>query len=246
MKTLNNPNNFYVAIVGPLGSGKTTLLQNLVKHFEAMHYPVTSILNTDHIVLDNATRHDTAAGLQRKILDNDADNIHKQMSGINPTEKMLIIADSSYHEHYIYNVVKNNTRKYKLKDYNKLRFVHETIIQTLPKPDMYIYVDVPRDQILDNIKARSRKFEVNEKDMLKYITMLKEKYHDLFLTNRNYKYNRKGMENIFKYTYQLKELQEIISFIQIHMQEMLATAGIKPGIEYNYKKHSLGSSSSSG
>lgn len=238
MKTLNNPKNnthhtnksdkhFYVAIVAPLGSGKTTLMKQLAKYFRPI-YPTYTITNTDHLTF-HKYKNETGDIIQRRILDGDAETIINAFKQTNNEIPALFIADSSYHEHYIYTLVKHKLGQYNAPKYEKLKFIHNTIRSTLPAPDMYIYIDVPRNTILNNIKDRHRDFEVEGSNttLQKYVTNLKEKYHDLFLTNRNYRYNKAGIQNIHTYTYKEKEMIEISNYIQQQMYFIMSKQKVK-------------------
>jgi deoxyadenosine/deoxycytidine kinase len=191
-----------VAIIAPFGSGKTTFLKSLKNVFDKF-YPTFAIFNTDHICIEQSIelypgRKDLDDFIQSRILDNDATTIinafKKPISG-----PSLFIADSSYHEHYCYFTTLRKEERLKSHHITRLMFKFKTIRDSLPNPDMFIYIDRSVDDILQNIKERKRNYELSNPNIIRHITFLKQKYNNLFLTNRNYRYDRHLLANMFVY-----------------------------------------------
>ena len=201
----NNPNHLYVAIIAPFGSGKTTLMKALTARFKGI-LPTYSIYNTDHICIEQSLelypgRKDLDEFIQSRILDNDATTIINSFKQTNESKPALFIADSSYHEHYCYMAALRKEGKLKSHHMKRLMFKYKIIRDSLPNPNMFIYLDVSISDIMTNIMARKRQYEVEEAHFIlyNYISLLKKKYHNLFLTNRNYKYDHKLLQNVFVY-----------------------------------------------
>lgn len=196
-------NHFYVAIVAPFGSGKTILMKNLVKRCNASAY---AIHNTDHQTLEETIElypnnfKNKTDFIQSRILDNDATTIINAFKQTNENKPSLFIGDSSYHEHYCYIMTLYQSSKLKNHEYKRLAFKFYTILKSLPNPDMYIYVDVPIDKIVENIKARGREYELKDYvGIRKYVTDLKRRYLNLFFTHRNYRYPHNLIQSVFSY-----------------------------------------------
>lgn len=197
-------NHFYVAIIAPFGSGKTTLMETLVDRFKSF-FPVYALGNTDHITIKEAMElypnnfKDKLDFIQSRILDNDALTIQKAFREFQDNRPGIIIADSSYHEHYCYIMTKYRDGKLKSHQHKRLMFKFYAIRNSLPNPDMFIYIDIPVSDILLNIKKRGRDYEIidNDKELRKYITALKQKYQNLFFSRRNYRYDHYLLQHIF-------------------------------------------------
>lgn len=195
-------NHYYLAIVAPFGSGKTTLMKEITAHFKGM-FPVYNITNKDHVCIEQSlelfpVRKEMDDFIQSRILDNDALNIQNAFKQSNEDKPSLFIGDSSYHEHYCYIMTQYKQKRLKSHHHKRLMFKFKAIRDSLPNPDMTIYVDIPLRQIYDNIIQRNREFEtkMSKTDLISYITILKKKYDNLFLSRRNYKYDHSLLYNI--------------------------------------------------
>jgi deoxyguanosine kinase len=63
-------------------------------------------------------------------------------------------------------------------EYNLYRRFFDIIYDRLPKPDLYVYLHLPEDRLLENIKKRDRDFEKNID--IAYLKKVREGYFNFF------------------------------------------------------------------
>jgi deoxyadenosine/deoxycytidine kinase len=79
-------------------------------------------------------------------------------------------------------------------EYNLYRQIFYIIYSSLPKPDIFVYLHVSTDRLLDNIARRGRSFEKSiTKD---YLEKIQENYFAFFRQNPDNKYLIIDVNNI--------------------------------------------------
>ena len=71
-------------------------------------------------------------------------------------------------------------------EYNLYRQIFHIIHSSLPRPDLYVYLHVEPDKLLDNIASRGRKYE--KSISREYLSSIQESYFAYFKQNPQYKY----------------------------------------------------------
>ena len=73
-------------------------------------------------------------------------------------------------------------------------YSHHIIHNSLPKPDLYVYLHVPAEKLLENIASRGRNYESSIS--AEYLTKIQDSYFTYFRQNQNYKYLILNTEDI--------------------------------------------------
>lgn len=79
-------------------------------------------------------------------------------------------------------------------EYKLYRQIFHIIHNSLPKPDLYVYLHVPPEKLLKNIASRGREYESSIN--LEYLTKIQESYFTYFKQNQGYKYLILNTEDI--------------------------------------------------
>jgi len=167
----------YLVIEGNIGAGKTTLSTMLSKDLNAM------------LVLE---RFADNPFLPRFYNDPDRYSFPLELSFLADRYKQLndelrslslfqplIIADYFFMKSLIFakNTLKGD-------EYNLYRQIFEIIYNSIPKPDLYVYLHLPTPKLLENIHKRGRDYE--QQITAEYLDDIQKGYFDFFKQHPEY------------------------------------------------------------
>jgi deoxyadenosine/deoxycytidine kinase len=142
----------YIVIEGNIGSGKTSLTGMI-----AEKYGARIILEQfdDNPFLPKFYKDPDRYSfpLELSFLASRYNQLNKELSNID-LFKPLVIADYVFSKSLIFAGV-----TLKPEEYTLYRQIFNIIDRNLPKPDLLVYLYLPVEKLLDNIKARGRDFE---------------------------------------------------------------------------------------
>ncbi len=142
----------YIVIEGNIGSGKTSLTGMI-----AEKYGARIILEQfdDNPFLPKFYKDPDRYSfpLELSFLASRYNQLNKELSNID-LFKPLVIADYVFSKSLIFAGV-----TLKPEEYTLYRQIFNIINRNLPKPDLLVYLYLPVEKLLDNIKARGRDFE---------------------------------------------------------------------------------------
>lgn len=157
----------YIAIEGNIGVGKTSLATKIASEFNGK-LVLEEFAENAFLPKFYENRERYAFPLELSFL---AERF-AQLKNVLSTKdlfKEIVIADYFIHKCLIFSKANLQGDEYDL--FSKM---YSIIEQSLPKPDLLIYLHVETDQLLRNIKKRGRKYEQNIKS--EYLEEVKESY----------------------------------------------------------------------
>ncbi len=168
----------YIVIEGNIGAGKTSLVKKIAADVNA------------GIILE---RFDENPFLPKFYEDPErfsfpvelsflADRYHQLKEELSNRQifSSLLIADYYFSKSLIFarNTLKDD-------EYNLYRQLYDIIHQHLPIPDLYVYLHVPIEKLLENIKKRGRDYEQNIDES--YLLQIQNGYFDYIKSKENFK-----------------------------------------------------------
>lgn len=165
----------YIVIEGNIGAGKTTLSKMFAKHFNAKlileHFADNPFLpkfykepNVYSFQLELSFLADRYQQLNRELTSHDL--FKKYTIADYYFMKSLIFAQATLKED----------------EYNLYRKIFNIIYQSVPNPDIYVYLHMDVDKLMENIKRRGRDYEQYiTKD---YLYLIQKGYFEFFKQNR--------------------------------------------------------------
>lgn len=161
----------YIAIEGNIGVGKTSLANRISADFNAK-LVLEEFAENAFLPKFYKNRERYAFPLELSFL---AERF-SQLKGVLTTKdlfKNLVVADYFIHKCLIFS--KANLQE---DEYDLFTTMYSIIEQSLPKPDLLIYLHVETDQLLLNIKKRGRDFEQDIE--ASYLEEVKNSYFSFF------------------------------------------------------------------
>lgn len=161
----------YISIEGTIGAGKTTLAKMLSQYFDSK-----LILESFE---DNAFLPGFYEDPERYAFPVELSFLaarHQQLKRIAPGPNLfneLFISDYFLSKSLVFASTNLKEEEYKL-----FRDVFDIMFQTIPKPDLLIYLYQPVEQLLANIRKRGRRYEQNIPD--DYLERIQAQYLEFF------------------------------------------------------------------
>jgi deoxyguanosine kinase len=163
----------YVVIEGNIGAGKTSLTKKLGEDFNARlileRFAENPFLPKFY---DEPERFSFPVELSFL-----ADRYHQLKEELSNRDifSSLVLADYYFSKSLIFarNTLKDD-------EYNLYRQLYDIIHQYLPVPDLYVYLHVPVEKLMANIKKRGREYEQNITD--EYLLKIQQGYFDYVKT----------------------------------------------------------------
>lgn len=157
----------YIAIEGNIGVGKTSLATKFAEDFNGK-LVLEEFAENPFLPKFYENRERYAFPLELSFLS----ERFAQLKNILATKdlfKEIVVADYFIHKCLIF-----SKANLKGDEYDLFAKMYSIIEQSLPKPDLLIYLHVETDQLLRNIKKRGREYEQNIK--AEYLEEVKESY----------------------------------------------------------------------
>ncbi len=166
----------YIAIEGNIGVGKTSLASKIANDFNA-RLVLEEFAENPFLPKFYENRERYAFPLELSFLAERFAQLKKVLS-TKDLFKDLVVADYFIHKCLIFSKANLQGDEYEL--FSKM---YSIIEQSLPKPDLLIYLHVETDQLLLNIKKRGREYEQNIK--AEYLEEVKESYFNFIKQHPN-------------------------------------------------------------
>lgn len=167
----------YLVIEGNIGAGKTTLASMLAKEFDAK-LVLEQFADNPFLpkFYNNPERY--SFPLELSFL---ADRYRQLNSELRSGTlfQPLIIADYFFMKSLIF--ARNTLSE---DEYNLYRQIFEIIYNSIPKPDLYVFLHLPTDKLLENISKRGRDYE--KTITAEYLEGIKQGYFDFFQKHPDY------------------------------------------------------------
>jgi deoxyadenosine/deoxycytidine kinase len=161
----------FLVIEGNIGAGKTTLAKMIAKEFDAK-LVLEQFADNPFLpkFYDDQERY--SFPLELSFLADRYYQIKKQV--FNPDLfHSLLVADYFFAKSSIFaqNTLKDD-------EYRLFRQIFDIVFESMPKPDLYVYLHADTSQLLKNIKLRGRDYEKNIS--AEYLEKIKSGYFNFF------------------------------------------------------------------
>ena len=169
----------YIVIEGNIGAGKTSLVKKIAKQFNAK-----SIFEqfADNPFLPKFYKDSERFSfpLELSFL---AERYHQLKKDLSDRDlfKSFTISDYYFMKSLIFAESTLADDEYKL--FRQLFFI---IYESLPKPDLYVYLHMPVEKLIENIKQRGRNYEQNIE--AKYLANIQTGYFNYFKQQKDLKF----------------------------------------------------------
>lgn len=144
----------YISIEGTIGAGKTTLAKMLSKHYDAK-LVLEQFENNDFLPKFYNDPERYAFTVELSFLAERYQQIKKNELGPNLFNE-LTIAD-----YFLSKSIVFASSNLKEDEYQLFREVFDIMFHSVPKPDLLVYLYVPVEKLLTNIRKRGRRYEQN-------------------------------------------------------------------------------------
>ena len=165
----------YVVIEGNIGAGKTSLVKLLGEDYKA-RIILERFAENPFLPKFYSEPERFAFPVELSFLADRYHQLKEELSNRNIFSKM-VLADYYFSKSLIF---ARNTLKED--EYNLYRQLFDIIHQHLPLPDLYVYLHVPVEKLITNIRKRGRDYEQNIE--ASYLQKIQEGYFE-YLRTRN-------------------------------------------------------------
>ncbi|MHC1705636.1 MAG: deoxynucleoside kinase [Tenuifilaceae bacterium] len=167
----------YLVIEGNIGAGKTTLSTLLAKDYDAK-LVLERFADNPFLPKFYSNPERFSFPLELSFLAERYKQLNDELRSVSLFQP-LIIADYFFMKSLIFarNTLSGD-------EYNLYRQIFEIIYNSIPKPDLYVYLHLPTEKLLNNIKKRGRDYE--QSINAKYLDELQKGYFDFFKQHPEY------------------------------------------------------------
>ncbi len=161
----------FLVIEGNIGAGKTTLAKMIAEEMDAK-LVLEQFADNPFLPKFYSDQERYSFPLELSFLADRYYQIKKQI--FNPDLfHSLLIADYFFAKSAIFaqNTLKND-------EYRLFRQIFDIVFESMPKPDLYVYLHADTQQLLENIKLRGRDYEKNIS--AEYLDKIKNGYFSFF------------------------------------------------------------------
>ncbi|MBK6284851.1 MAG: deoxynucleoside kinase [Draconibacterium sp.] len=161
----------FLVIEGNIGAGKTTLAKMIAEEFNAQ-LVLEQFADNPFLPKFYNDQDRYSFPLELSFLADRYYQIKKQV--FNPDLfHSLVVADYFFAKSAIFaqNTLKDD-------EYRLFRQIFDIVFESMPKPDLYVYLHADTNQILKNIKTRGRDYEQNISS--EYLEKIKDGYFSFF------------------------------------------------------------------
>jgi deoxyadenosine/deoxycytidine kinase len=169
----------YLVIEGNIGSGKTTLAKKIADQFNA-HLVLEQFADNPFLPKFYNNPDKYSFPLELSFLASRYKQLNEE---VNPQDlfKVFTIADYYFTKSLVFAASTLHGE-----EYNLYRQIFHIIYGSLPKPDMYVYLHLDPERLLENIKKRGRGYESSiTRD---YLQKIQNSYFSFFKQNTDNRY----------------------------------------------------------
>ncbi len=169
----------YIVVEGNIGAGKTSLATKIAKDYNAKLIP-EQFAENPFLPKFYKDPDRFSFPLELSFLADRYQQLKKEMA--NPDLFFsFVIADYYYMKSLIFAGRTLKDDEYKL--YRQLFWI---TYESLPKPDLYVYLHVDTSKLIENIRKRGRKYEQNISE--EYLLRIQKGYFEFFSQNPDLRY----------------------------------------------------------
>lgn len=163
--------NKFIVIEGNIGAGKTTLSRKIAEEYNAKLI-LEQFANNPFLPKFYEDQEKYSFPLEMSFLADRYNQLKRELSEMD-LFKSFTVADYYFMKSLIFS-------KQTLQDdeYNLYRQFFHIIYNSLPKPDLYVYLHSNVDQLLNNIKTRGRAYE--QEITADYLQKIQDSYFEFF------------------------------------------------------------------
>ena len=169
----------YVVIEGNIGAGKTTLATRIAEQFNGRlileHFADNPFLPKFYQDPDKYS-----FPLELSFLASRYKQLNEEL-GSQDLFKAFTVADYYFMKSLVF-----ASSTLKGEEYNLYRQIFYIIYSSLPKPDIYVYLHISPERLLENIKKRGREYETSITGA--YLRKIQESYFTFFRQNPGNRY----------------------------------------------------------
>jgi len=167
----------FLVIEGNIGAGKTTLAKMIAEEFDAK-LVLEQFADNPFLPKFYNDQERYSFPLELSFLADRYYQIKKQIFDPDLFQSLLV-ADYFFAKSAIF---AQNTLKYD--EYRLFRQIFDIVFESMPKPDLYVYLHADTSQLLKNIKLRGRDYEQNISG--EYLEKIKNGYFGFFKQISNF------------------------------------------------------------
>lgn len=193
----------YLVIEGNIGAGKTTLATRLAQEFNAK-LVLERFADNPFLPKFYSNPERFSFTLELSFLADRYKQLNEELRSVSLFQP-LIIADYFFMKSLIF--AKNTLSG---DEYNLYRQIFEIIYNSIPKPELYVYLHLPTNKLLENIHKRGRDYE--QTIAAEYLEEIQKGYFDFFKQHPEYTFlviDTTNIDFVSNYADYLK-LKEII------------------------------------
>jgi deoxyguanosine kinase len=169
----------YLVIEGNIGAGKTTLSKLFAQDYNAK-LVLERFADNPFLPKFYQNPEQFSFPLELSFLADRYKQLNEELRSVSLFQP-LIIADYFFMKSLIF---AHNTLSGD--EYNLYRQIFEIIYNSIPKPDLYVYLHLPTPRLLDNIHKRGRDYE--QTITAKYLEEIQKGYFDFFKQHPEYSF----------------------------------------------------------
>ncbi|MDX9853239.1 MAG: deoxynucleoside kinase [Tenuifilaceae bacterium] len=167
----------YVVIEGNIGAGKTTLSRMIAEKYNAK-LVLEQFADNPFLPKFYKNQERYSFPLELSFLAERYKQLNQELRS-GSLFQPLIVADYFFMKSLIF--ARNTLAE---DEYHLYRQIFEIIYQSIPKPDLYIYLHLPIDKLIANIKRRGREYE--QTISAAYLENIQRGYFDFFKQHPEY------------------------------------------------------------
>jgi deoxyadenosine/deoxycytidine kinase len=169
----------YVVIEGNIGAGKTTLATRIAKQFNG-RLILERFADNPFLPKFYQDPDKYSFPLELSFLASRYKQLNEEL-GSQDLFKAFTVADYYFMKSLVF-----ASSTLKGEEYNLYRQIFYIIYSSLPKPDIYVYLHIAPERLLENIKKRGREYEKSITEA--YLRKIQESYFTFFRQNPGNRY----------------------------------------------------------
>lgn len=169
----------YLVIEGNIGAGKTTLAKMLAKDYNAK-LVLEQFADNPFLPKFYNDPQRYSFPLELSFLAERYKQLNSELRA-GDLFQPLLVADYFFMKSLIF--AQNTLAK---DEYNLYRQIFEIIYNTIPKPDLYVFLHLPVPKLISNIKKRGRDYE--QSITPEYLETIQQGYFEFFKQHPDYKF----------------------------------------------------------
>jgi deoxyguanosine kinase len=169
----------YVVIEGNIGAGKTTLAYRIAEEFNA-HLILEQFADNPFLPKFYKDPEKYSFPLELSFLASRYKQLNEEL-GSQDIFKAFTVADYYFMKSLVF-----AASTLKGDEYNLYRQIFYIIYSSLPKPDIYVYLHIQTERLLENIRKRGRDYE--KSITTGYLQKIQDSYFTFFKQNPENKY----------------------------------------------------------